>query len=84
MDKRTLLIYAGFVILLGALISAVIYLLYVGISYTMPVTDSQRFRFAFWNAVVITGVILLIMFWKNIRDFLDRFNPAEDEDDEAE
>ena len=84
MDKRTLLIYAGFVILLGALISAVFFLLYTGISYTMPVTDSQRFRFAFWNTVVITGVILLIMFWKNIRDFLDRFNPVEGEDDEAE
>jgi hypothetical protein len=84
MDKRTLLIYAGFVILLGALISAVFFLLYTGISYTMPVTDAQRFRFAFWNTVVITGVILLIMFWKNIRDFLDRFNPVEGEDDEAE
>jgi hypothetical protein len=83
MDKRTLLIYTIFILALCGLGSAVFYLLYTGVSYTMPVTDSQRFRFAFWDTVVIMTVIIGVMFWKDIRAFMDKVTPIED-DDEAE
>jgi hypothetical protein len=65
---------------LGVFTSLVFLLLYFGIEYTAPVTDAIRFRVAFWDTVIISGVILLLMFWRNVWDFLTPIAYGEDDD----
>jgi len=81
MDTRRLLIYALFILALCGLGSIVFFLLYAGIVYTIPVTDAQRFRFAFWDTVIIMAAILAVMFWRSIREFLDKITPIEDDNE---
>jgi hypothetical protein len=84
MDSRRILAYIVFAVALSILIPLVFFLLYVGISYSIPVTSDMRLRFAFWNTVMITCGIFVVMFWKSIRAFLDKLTPVSEDEDEKE
>jgi hypothetical protein len=84
MDKRRLALYIAFAAAMCVLIPSIFFLLYVGISYSIPVTSDMRLRFAFWNTVMITCGIFVVMFWKSIRAFLDKLTPVSEDEDEKE
>ena len=69
---------------LGFLLSCVFLLLYYGMSYTMPVTNAVRFRFAFWDTVMLSLGIFVVMFWHDFRTYLDKYSPADEDEDEAQ
>ena len=69
---------------LGFFTSVIFLLLYYGTTYTLPVTDALRFRNAFWGAAMLSCAILVVMFWHDIRVFLDKYSPADEDEDETE
>ena len=85
MNQTTRLIAHGILgACLGFLTSIVFLIIYYGASYTLPITDAVRLRFAFWDAVMLSAAIFAVMFWRDIATRLKNILPAEEDDDETE
>jgi hypothetical protein len=78
-NNLRLLAHALLGAVLGFFVSLVFLLLYYGTVYTVPVPDAVRFHDALWDTVMLSGVIFLVMFWRDIRVYIDKATPEEDD-----
>jgi ABC-type Co2+ transport system permease subunit len=70
-QNMRLFIHAIFGAAIGLFTSVIFLLLYYGTQYDIPVSDTIRFKSAFWITIIIVGVIFGILFYRDIRDTLN-------------
>lgn len=78
------LVHALLGAVLGAATSVIFLTLYYDTEYTLPVSDALRFKNAFYGTLCIIVVILIILYHRTIREWINVFNSRDEDEDESE
>jgi hypothetical protein len=62
----------------GFFASVIFLILYYGTTYSVPISDSLRFKNAFWDTVWVVVVIFLILFYRDIKNYMATHGATDD------